>query len=98
MKVATAAYNLDWLDSWAQYEDKLARWVSDAAGPVFCGCDRRGVAGPGGGPAVGPLGGNGRGTQFLGVGRHLANRALNHSTAIFFTKGNEENEAIPPLD
>ncbi len=32
MKVATAAYNLDWLDSWAQYEDKLDRWVSDAVG------------------------------------------------------------------
>jgi predicted amidohydrolase len=32
MKVATAAYNLDWLDSWAQYEDKLDRWVSEAAG------------------------------------------------------------------
>jgi len=32
MKVATAAYNLDWLDSWAQYEDKLDRWVSQAAG------------------------------------------------------------------
>ncbi|WP_170518792.1 carbon-nitrogen hydrolase family protein [Ruegeria atlantica] len=32
MKVATAAYNLDWLDSWAQYEDKLDRWVSKAAG------------------------------------------------------------------
>ncbi|MFC3614753.1 carbon-nitrogen hydrolase family protein [Lutimaribacter marinistellae] len=32
MKVATAAYSLDWLDSWAQYEDKLARWVSEAAG------------------------------------------------------------------
>ncbi|WP_299895138.1 carbon-nitrogen hydrolase family protein [uncultured Ruegeria sp.] len=32
MKVATAAYNLDWLDSWAQYEDKLNRWVSQAAG------------------------------------------------------------------
>jgi len=30
MKVATAAYDLDWLDSWAQYEDKLERWVSDA--------------------------------------------------------------------
>ncbi|WP_171211970.1 carbon-nitrogen hydrolase family protein [Ruegeria sp. HKCCA5426] len=30
MKVATAAYDLDWLDSWAQYEDKLDRWVSDA--------------------------------------------------------------------
>lgn len=32
MKIATAAYDLDWLDSWAQYEDKLERWVSDAAG------------------------------------------------------------------
>lgn len=32
MKVATAAYNLDWLDSWAQYEDKLEAWVSEAAG------------------------------------------------------------------
>lgn len=31
MKIATAAYPLDWLDSWAQYEDKLARWVGDAA-------------------------------------------------------------------
>ncbi|MCX8955071.1 carbon-nitrogen hydrolase family protein [Ruegeria sp. NA] len=32
MKVATAAYDLDWLDSWAQYEDKLDRWVAEAAG------------------------------------------------------------------
>ncbi len=32
MKVATAAYDLDWLDSWAQYEDKLNRWVTEAAG------------------------------------------------------------------
>ncbi len=32
MKVATAAYPLDWLDSWSQYEDKLASWVSQAAG------------------------------------------------------------------
>lgn len=32
MKIATAAYSLDWLDSWAQYEDKLASWVADAAG------------------------------------------------------------------
>lgn len=32
MKVATAAYDLNWLDSWAQYEDKLHRWVSGAAG------------------------------------------------------------------
>ncbi len=31
MKIATAAYPLDWLDSWAQYEDKLATWVADAA-------------------------------------------------------------------
>jgi predicted amidohydrolase len=32
MKVATAAYPLDWLTSWDQYTDKLARWVSEAAG------------------------------------------------------------------
>ncbi len=32
MKIATAAYDLDWLDSWAQYEDKLEEWVSEAAG------------------------------------------------------------------
>ncbi len=31
MKIATAAYPLDWLDSWAQYEDKIASWVVDAA-------------------------------------------------------------------
>lgn len=32
MKIATAAYPLDWLDSWSQYEDKQARWVAEAAG------------------------------------------------------------------
>lgn len=32
MKIATAAYPLDVLTSWAQYEDKLAAWVSEAAG------------------------------------------------------------------
>ncbi|MCL6286057.1 carbon-nitrogen hydrolase family protein [Ruegeria sp. 2012CJ41-6] len=32
MKIATAAYPLDWLDSWAQYEDKISAWVADAAG------------------------------------------------------------------
>ncbi len=31
MKIATAAYPFDWFSSWSQYEDKLARWVSDAA-------------------------------------------------------------------
>jgi predicted amidohydrolase len=31
MKIATAAYQMDWLDSWAQYEDKLASWVGEAA-------------------------------------------------------------------
>ena len=31
MKVATAAYPLDVLSSWAQYEDKLFAWVRDAA-------------------------------------------------------------------
>jgi predicted amidohydrolase len=32
MKIATAAYPLDVLTSWAQYEDKLAKWVAQAAG------------------------------------------------------------------
>ena len=32
MKVATAAYPLDVLSSWAQYEDKIAAWVAEAAG------------------------------------------------------------------
>ncbi|WP_439149746.1 carbon-nitrogen hydrolase family protein [Sulfitobacter sp.] len=31
MKIATAAYPLDVLTSWAQYEDKLASWVAGAA-------------------------------------------------------------------
>ncbi|MFD2740812.1 carbon-nitrogen hydrolase family protein [Sulfitobacter aestuarii] len=31
MKIATAAYPLDVLSSWAQYEDKLAGWVREAA-------------------------------------------------------------------
>ena len=30
MKVATAAYPLDFLTSWAQYEDKISNWVSEA--------------------------------------------------------------------
>lgn len=32
MKIATAAYPLDVLGSWAQYEDKIAAWVAEAAG------------------------------------------------------------------
>ena len=32
MKIATAAYPMDILTSWAQYEDKLAAWVAEAAG------------------------------------------------------------------
>ena len=32
MKIATAAYPLDVLTSWAQYEDKLSHWVAEAAG------------------------------------------------------------------
>jgi len=32
MKIATAAYPLDILTSWAQYEDKIAAWVAQAAG------------------------------------------------------------------
>lgn len=31
MKIATAAYPLDFLTSWAQYEDKISAWVSEAA-------------------------------------------------------------------
>ncbi|MFS4581357.1 carbon-nitrogen hydrolase family protein [Phaeobacter sp. C3_T13_0] len=31
MKIATAAYPLDWFDNWAAYEAKLTRWVGDAA-------------------------------------------------------------------
>ncbi|MEO9630060.1 MAG: amidohydrolase, partial [Sulfitobacter sp.] len=30
MKIATAAYPLDVLTSWPQYEDKLAHWVAEA--------------------------------------------------------------------
>ncbi|MDG1069322.1 MAG: amidohydrolase, partial [Sulfitobacter sp.] len=32
MKIAAAAYPLDVLTSWAQYEDKLGAWVAEAAG------------------------------------------------------------------
>ncbi|SEO64372.1 Predicted amidohydrolase [Salinihabitans flavidus] len=32
MKIATAAYPLDVLESWAAYEDKIFNWVSEAAG------------------------------------------------------------------
>ncbi|MEM9552151.1 MAG: carbon-nitrogen hydrolase family protein [Pseudomonadota bacterium] len=32
MKLAAAAYPLDWFESWAAYEDKLHRWVAQAAG------------------------------------------------------------------
>ena len=32
MKIATAAYPLDVLSSWAQYEDKIEAWVAEAAG------------------------------------------------------------------
>jgi predicted amidohydrolase len=31
MKIATAAYPMDFLESWNAYEDKLTRWVSEAA-------------------------------------------------------------------
>lgn len=30
MKIATSAYPLDFLTSWAEYEDKIARWVDEA--------------------------------------------------------------------
>lgn len=32
MKIATSAYPLSFLDSWAQYEDKISHWVEEAAG------------------------------------------------------------------
>jgi predicted amidohydrolase len=31
MKIATAAYPLDWFDDWAAFESKARAWVSDAA-------------------------------------------------------------------
>lgn len=31
MKIATAAYPIDWLDSWAAYEDKISQWVDTAS-------------------------------------------------------------------
>lgn len=31
MKIAAAAYPLDWFDTWSDYEAKLERWVADAA-------------------------------------------------------------------
>lgn len=32
MKIAAAAYPIDWHDDWASYEAKITRWVADAAG------------------------------------------------------------------
>ncbi len=32
MKIATAAYPMDFLDTWSAYEDKLSAWVAEAAG------------------------------------------------------------------
>ncbi|MDU8912999.1 carbon-nitrogen hydrolase family protein [Aestuariicoccus sp. MJ-SS9] len=32
MKIATAAYAMDFLDNWQAYADKLGRWVGEAAG------------------------------------------------------------------
>ncbi|MCB2127391.1 MAG: carbon-nitrogen hydrolase family protein [Rhodobacteraceae bacterium] len=32
MKIAAAAYPLDWFESWVDYETKIAAWVSEAAG------------------------------------------------------------------
>ncbi|MEZ5760037.1 MAG: carbon-nitrogen hydrolase family protein [Paracoccaceae bacterium] len=31
MKIAAAAYPLDWFDTWSDYEAKLSRWVAEAA-------------------------------------------------------------------
>lgn len=30
MKIATAAYPIDWLDSWQAYQDKISQWVAEA--------------------------------------------------------------------
>ena len=54
MKVATAAYPLDVLTDWAAYEDKLSRWVDDAASheadllvfPEYAGMELATLAGP----------------------------------------------------
>ncbi|WP_319826057.1 carbon-nitrogen hydrolase family protein [Thalassovita sp.] len=32
MKIATAAYSLDWFQDWRDYESKMRRWVAEAAG------------------------------------------------------------------
>ncbi len=32
MKIATSAYPIDWLDDWQAYDDKITRWVEEAAG------------------------------------------------------------------
>src|SRR5690606_570186 len=32
MKIAAAAYPLDWFESWVDYETKIAAWVAEAAG------------------------------------------------------------------
>lgn len=53
MKIATAAYPLDPLDSWAQYEDKLDHWVSEAADadllvfPEYAAMELAALEGPG---------------------------------------------------
>ncbi len=54
MKIATAAYPLDELSSWAQYEDKLHLWVDEAAShgadllvfPEYAGMELATLAGP----------------------------------------------------
>ncbi len=32
MKIAAAAYPLDWFDDWSEYEAKVGKWVAEAAG------------------------------------------------------------------
>lgn len=54
MKIATAAYPLDVMRSWAQYEDKIAHWVAEAAQagaellvfPEYAGMELATLAGP----------------------------------------------------
>lgn len=53
MKVATAAYPLDWFHDWSGYEDKMRAWVAEAAGqgadllvfPEYAGMELASLAG-----------------------------------------------------
>ena len=52
MRIATAAYPIDWFDSFDQYRAKLSRWVADAAGadllvfPEYAAMELASLGGP----------------------------------------------------